>query len=600
MTRLSSALVVLALLICGAPASSAASIWFVDPAAGDDGRAGTTAATAWKSLAKVNALRLGPDDRIMIAPGNHVGSLQPIAAGTAQQPVVIAFAAGRHVFDAQTVVRRPLFISNACDDPTWPKPIAIVLDACRHLRIEGPAVGPQGPGATIVGAGRLAYAVMDQAEGITVSGLTFDLARPTVSEFRVEQVTGSRALIRIAEGSAHEITVGRLRWTGDWGRGGLLCQEAVPAEGRAWRSKSPKGWSAKGQDQAVATARDDGLVELDYGADACDLTVGHQYQFRLTKRDLVGWHHTRCKDIVIRDCRFHALANMGIVSQFTGNLTFQRVEVVPPAGTIRTCPCWADCFHFSGCRGRILIDGCRVSGLQDDVVNVHGTHLRIAGTANGNQLLLRFVHGQTYGFAAFQPGDEVAVIGHATLREKPGNPRRTVTACERRSDKEWLVTLDGPVPAYEKDDVLDNCSWYPDVTIRDVRMDMDSCRGFLLTTRGQVLVEGCAFHRCTMPGILVEDDAEGWFESGPIRDLTIRGNTFIGCGIVIDPKCRKADPDAPVHENIRIEGNTFTRAGISAKSVKGLTVTGNRATEGRLELKTNACTQVVTDIEGWR
>ena len=120
-------------------------------------------------------------------------------------------------------------------------------------------------------------------------------------------------------------------------------------------------------------------------------------------------------------------------------------------------------------------------------------------------------------------------------------------------------------------------------------MDMDSCRGFLVTTRGEALIEGNTFHRCAMPGILVEDDANGWFESGPIRNLTIRGNRFIGCGIKIEPQSRTP---SLVHENIRILDNELDGGSISVAGTRGLTLRGNRfAGSEAIELK--HCSEVV-------
>jgi hypothetical protein len=289
---------------------------------------------------------------------------------------------------------------------------------------------------------------------------------------------------------------------------------------------------------------------------------------------------------------------MAIVSQFTENITWQRVRFAPPAGTIRTCPCWADAIHFSGCKGDILVDSCTFSGLQDDPINVHGTHLRIIGKVAENKLHLRFMQPQSYGFAAFAPGDEIAVIHHASLRELPGNPRRKVSAIAPMpgdmSGKDWLLTLDGPAPAFGPNDVVDNVTWYPNFTARNNMVTMDSCRGFLITTRGKVLVEGNTFHRCAMPGILVEDDAEGWFESGSIRDMTIRGNKFIGCGLEINPHTTSRQPD-PVHENIRILDNYFDGSGISAHHVKGLTIIGNRSATPPLPINLRDCTDVTKE-----
>ena len=340
-------------------------------------------------------------------------------------------------------------------------------------------------------------------------------------------------------------------------------------------------------------------MRLEFPTGNSGLTAGHQYHLTNRRRDRVGVHTARCARITFRDCTVHALVGMGFVSQFTDTMTMQRVDVLPPPGTGRTLAAWADIFQFSSCKGQILVDGCRLSGMGDDAINCHGTHLRIIAAPAPNQVLVRFMHHQTYGFAAFTPGDQVAVVNAGTLREYDGNPHRRVTAVEKQNPKDWLLTLDGPVPAWKADDVLDNLTWYPDLTATNNHISMDPVRGFLITTRGKALVEGNTFHRCAMAGILVEDDAEGWFESGPIRDLTIRNNRFIACGrggVDINPHTKPGATGAPPHENIAITGNHFERCGIEARGVAGLRIIGNTSTPGPLPVKIHpSCTGVVVE-----
>ena len=567
--------------------------YFIDPAKGDDANSGKKAGKAWKSIAKLNALKLAPGDTVTIAAGLHTETLKPSGAGSAEKPVVITLAPGRHEFGVESALRRPYYVSNSCDAPQVPKPIGIMMENVKHFRLQGGGVAGDKK-TDIVMMGRMIEIINDHAEDITYTGFTMDLNRPTVSEIRVLESAPGRALIQIAEGSDYSIENGKFLWQGDWGPNNCQAQEAIPEEGRCWRRGAPRGWSHQGQ--SVATAKDLGgrKVELTYEKNDCDLTQGHQYHFRSGTRDSVGVHSNRSKDIVFRDCDFYNLTNMGFVSQFTENMTFQRVNVAPPAGTIRTCAAWADIFQFSNCKGEVLVENCRLSGMQDDSINCHGTHLRIIGKPADNQLLMRFMHPQTYGFIAFAIGDEMAVIGHSTLREYPDNPRRKVTAVEKKNDREWLITLDGPAPKYQENDVLDNITWYPNLTARNNHISVDPVRGFLITTRGKTLIEGNTFHRCAMAGILIEDDAEGWFESGPIRDLTIRNNKFIRCGIEINPMSRSKNPEEPVHENIRIEGNLFDEgAGISAHHVKGLTIINNKTTGATLPVRlAPTCTDV--------
>jgi hypothetical protein len=567
--------------------------YYVDPVRGDDTRTVVAKDAAWKSLAKVNALRLAAGDQVIIAPGLHAASLTPSGEGTATHPIVIRFLPGVHTFAVEGAVRRPYYISNSSDDPKTPKPITLLVEQVKHLRLEGGGVSGANK-TTILSGGRMVEIVNDHAEDITYANLVFDLKRPTVSEFRVMEVSTNSALLRIAEQSDYVIEGAKLRWIGDLGKGGLMVQEGIPEEGRCWRGGKKSFMHPDGLTADTIEDLGNRQVRLTWAGTNHGLQKGHQFHFRLIARDSVGVHNTRSKAITFRDCEFNALTGMGFVSQFTDTITIERVNVIPPAGTFRTCPAWGDIFQFSNCRGEIRIDSCRLSGMQDDAVNCHGTHLRILEKLSENQVLVRFMHGQTFGFAAYIPGDEVAVIGHATLRELPDNPRRHVTKVEQKNEREWILTLDGPVPTFGQNDVLDNITWYPNLTVRNVHVSMDPVRGFLLTTRGKVLIEGNTFHRPAMAGILIEDDAEGWFESGPVRDMTVRSNRFINCGIQINPQVRNPKPEEPVHENIRIEENFFDGGNISAKSVKGLTVINNRSTGGEVKVSTTACTDVTT------
>lgn len=86
-----------------------------------------------------------------------------------------------------------------------------------------------------------------------------------------------------------------------------------------------------------------------------------------------------------------------------------------------------------------------------------------------------------------------------------------------------------------------------------------------------------------MSAILIADDARSWYESGPIRDVTIKDNRFIDCASpVINIAPENIRYDGPVHQGITIEGNAFTYSNpnanpflISTKAVDGLTVRRN-------------------------
>jgi hypothetical protein len=74
-------------------------------------------------------------------------------------------------------------------------------------------------------------------------------------------------------------------------------------------------------------------------------------------------------------------------------------------------------------------------------------------------------------------------------------------------------------------------------------------------------------------------DANNWFESGFVRDMTIRNNKFIHCAepvISIEPHNRIANQN--ISQNIKIENNEFTlrnKSIVNARSTSNLSVTGN-------------------------
>jgi hypothetical protein len=255
---------------------------------------------------------------------------------------------------------------------------------------------------------------------------------------------------------------------------------------------------------------------------------------------------------------------LGVISQFSENLFYDKVNITPTRG--RTIAAFADGMHFSGCMGQIEITDCRFKGLHDDPINVHGTYLKIEKIDSPETMTLRFMHAQTYGMQAFFENDTVAFIETETLRKKGF---ATVKSIKRVSDREWQVSLTGTIPGnINAGDCVENITRTPSLHVIGCRMEMTNTRGLLITTPRKVVVENNYFYRTGMYAILIAGDANSWYESGAVNDVTIRNNVFDGCGynlyydnnayvIAIEPENRKFVPDAPVHRNIRISGNTF-------------------------------------------
>jgi hypothetical protein len=135
--------------------------------------------------------------------------------------------------------------------------------------------------------------------------------------------------------------------------------------------------------------------------------------------------------------------------------------------------------------------------------------------------------------------------------------------------------------------VAENLSCQPDVLMQGCTVRQNRARGILISTSGKVVVEDNRFIRCTYAGIQTAGDANYWFESGPVADLTVRNNLFKDQGLavgnapvlVIVPEVKyETDPSWYYHHNILFENNTieaFSRILVDARSVENFTFRGN-------------------------
>ncbi|RTE08960.1 right-handed parallel beta-helix repeat-containing protein [Paenibacillus whitsoniae] len=77
-------------LLGSTEAAAANTTYYVDAGQGSDANNGTSASTAWKTLAKVNATTFQPGDRILFEAGNTwTGQLYPKGSGSSGSPIVI-------------------------------------------------------------------------------------------------------------------------------------------------------------------------------------------------------------------------------------------------------------------------------------------------------------------------------------------------------------------------------------------------------------------------------------------------------------------------------------------------------------------------------
>ncbi|MCK4991746.1 MAG: right-handed parallel beta-helix repeat-containing protein, partial [Bacteroidales bacterium] len=161
------------------------------------------------------------------------------------------------------------------------------------------------------------------------------------------------------------------------------------------------------------------------------------------------------------------------------------------------------------------------------------------------------------------------------------------------SPEEFEISFTEPVPGgLVVGDALENLSWTPDAYIHNNRFMSCRARGILVSTPGKVLIEGNHFES-SGAAILIAGDANNWYETGAVKDVTIRNNVFADpCltslyqfseGVIsIYPEIPDLEAsEEKYHRNIRILNNEFHLYDypvLYAKSVDGLEFKGNTLT----------------------
>lgn len=501
------------------------------------------------------------------------------AATFGGKPVTISLAPGDYHISREQSTRRIYYISNTAsaeENPDPTKHIGLLFKGLKNVTFDG-------NGAWIVTHGEMTPLVADSCVNIALRNFTLTASDPSVPEFKVEAVDSTSMTVRVTAPSTYQIEDGNFNWVGEgwiFADGGRktaypeFAQVFYPDRNVTLRVDSPLAG------RLSAEEIEPGLIRFRF-AKAPAVHPGEVYQMRHGIRSEACGFFNRSKNVSLTDITFHFLGNFGLVGQYSENLTYDNIRCAPDSRLGRTDAGFADFVQMSGCRGKVRILNSYFEGAHDDPINIHGTHLKVVDRPAPDRLTVRFMHGQTYGFLPFTEGDEVEVVDRHTLNCLQPARLKGVRAIDLYN---YELTLDRPLAAlpagYTIEDLaVENVSWTPEVEIRNNWFARYPTRGILITTRGKSLIEGNTFYRSPMPAVLVSDDARGWYESGPVADLTIRNNDFIECAapvICISPEIDRFD--RPVHSNIVVEGNRFILSGlpaVKASATDGLSIKNN-------------------------
>ncbi len=302
-------------------------------------------------------------------------------------------------------------------------------------------------------------------------------------------------------------------------------------------------------------------------------------------RNIVGFRVYKSKNLELSNINVYHSGAMALIAEKTETIVLNKFNVLLKEGSSRVISATADATHFINCKGEIRLENCRFENMLDDATNVHGTYMTCDEIIDSLTVAVKFGHFQQQGFDFAEKGDTLRFIDKTNLLTEGIGVVKTI---DMVNENYYIIAFVEELPDFgNKNIAIENTTWMPSLIVKDCTVKQNRARSLLISTSKSVLIENNYF-ASMMAGIRICGDANYWFESGPVSNVVIRGNTFENLGIgghapqailQIDPIIGKNyREDGYYHKNITFENNiikTFDPLIIYALSVDGLKIKNN-------------------------
>lgn len=533
------------------------------------------------------------------------------------EKVVVDFPKGEYHIYKDYAEKREYHTSNTNSIEHPEKTIGLLIEDQDDFTLRG-------NGSLFMMHGNMMALAVVNSSNVTLEGFSWDFAVPTVSEMTVADIgeEGGKPYtdFYIPKCFPYEIQGTTIRWH----------SEPSPYTGEYY-------WTEEGIHRAysvVAYQPDDEMTRAYYTSDtpfggvsgirALDGTDGTVVRITYnearpqmqkkgmvlelassTVRETAGAFTWESENVTAREVNVHFMHGFGWLIQMSKDVRYYDCNLMPRENSGHVTVSYADGIHASGAEGDLIIENCNFSNTHDDPVNLHGTFTRVEQRQDAHTLKLKYIHNQQGGFPQYHAGDKVAFFTRDTLEStdnetlytvedvvsnpgESGNDLRTMVIRFAEELPENLSDQVGGQPKY----VAENVTYAPKVAIRGCTFKNVPTRGILCTTRNPVVIEDNTFLNMSMATIFLSNDSDEWYESGPIRDMVIRNNTFYvktvgrtsweyAPAVYVHPVTKGGglpSEDNPIHKNITIEGNTFhmdVDTVVKAESVENLIIRNN-------------------------
>lgn len=481
---------------------------------------------------------------------NALGILKILRHCKAKNIKKLAFEKGEYALDAVFCEQRSLNISN--HGLNGPKRIGVLLEGLKDFEIDF-------NGSVVTSENELIYLAVLGCENVTIKNVTFDNPKTKTLEMRVEEVTPEYIRAKIlTDKSQFFVNGGKI--LGRYGREYLYLMQGSEFEFNAQTGEIEYG-TGDGclGDHSKITYEDTGGNEYLIRGFTRTPPVGNILVSNTYCRCACGILIDRSKNVKLENVTIHACFGMGLLGQFSENVSLNSFKVKRKDGRFYTCN--ADATHFVCCKGLIQIENSLFEGQLDDALNVHGMYVRVLEKLNDHTLLLKQMHCQATGLPVFEAEEIVNAVDASSLLPYA---RKTVAGVEIINDEISEVHFKEPVNDIRVGDNLENITKSPSVAFVNNEVKNNRARGMLIASKGKTVIKHNYFHTAGA-AILFEADGQWWFEAGGTQNVEIFENYFDRCKhgkwgeyVIQFNKLAKESENEYFHDKITVTNNKFT------------------------------------------
>ena len=505
--------------------------------------------------------------------------------------VVVKFKKARYDFYPNDVMQREYYVSN--HDQGQPKVLGICLEQWDNLTLDG-------KGSEFVFHGQMLPIAIVNSSNVTLKNFSIDFENPHIAQVEVINNDENEGItFRVEPWVNYRINEdGVFETYGDGWRYQQYTGIAFEKESRHIVYQTSDLWIDTKQVQEVG----DRLLHAPNWKDK-RLKPGTIVAMRTWNRPAPGIFLCHSNDTYINNVTVHYAEGMGLLAQRCCDIRLNRFNVCLKENDARYFTTQADATHFSQCKGMIRSEHGIYEGMMDDSINVHGIYLKVKERRDNNTLICSYEHNQAWGFAWGDTGDSVCFVKSKTMEMlKDINIIKEIKPYDKetvKGAKSFIITFEDELPNEINADTsfgIENLSWTPEVIFSHNIVRNNRARGALFSSPLRTVCEDNLFDHTSGTAILLCGDCNGWYESGAVRDLLIKNNTFVNAltnMFQFTNAVISIYPEIPDLENqvsyfhggkkdaVVIEKNhfiTFDKPLLYAKSVDGLIFRKNKVT----------------------